>query len=576
MAIFAATKKLTSTATDYNWVKLGVTDTSNKLQSYANKSLSVRRIIPKESFDNLENYLFIERLVDFICAEKIPIADAVYSIGLNLLKEHHVSPKNIHQIKAEYSFEKIDCLYNKKYPNEFDLLGIVYQSLITEGEKNKSGSYYTPKTLVKEILQGIEFDSQTQFLDPACGSLNFLLSIDGIQPEQIHGVDIDAIAVMIAKFKYYLKFPDTTVTPKIYQANFLAENNLFDSTDTGCLKNIIKNQFDYIITNPPWGALQSFGHYPKIKSGETFSYFLVKAYDFLRKNGNMVFLLPKSILNIRIHADIRKFLIEQTNLKKINVHTGSFSGVMTAYVSLLASKQTIAPVFEIAGSVHSKTAVNAQTDYLISMVSEQDSDILKKIENKGEHTLADSVWALGVVTGNNKEKLLNQPLFGSEPIYTGKEIQPYVLKKPIKFIVYDRSQFQQVAKEEIYRAPEKLAYKFISKKLQFAYDNTQSLFLNSANILIPNVPTLSIKSVMAFLNSELFQYWYLKKFDDIKILKGNLLQLYFPVLSQEQDHVLSVLTELSDRINKVNEFIYHFYQISGTEQEYIKEVLWES
>ena len=96
-----------------------------------------------------------------------------------------------------------------------------------------------------------------------------------------------------------------------------------------------------------------------------------------------------------------------------------------------------------------------------------------------------------------------------EKIYTGKEIKPYFLEQARHYIFYQRQALQQTAKEEYYRAKEKLVYKFISKKLVFAYDNTGSLFLNSANILIPSIPNMSIKTVMAFLNTPLYQFLYI-------------------------------------------------------------------
>lgn len=101
------------------------------------------------------------------------------------------------------------------------------------------------------------------------------------------------------------------------------------------------------------------------------------------------------------------------------------------------------------------------------------------------------------------------------------------------YINYTRENFQQVAPENIYRAKEKLVYKFISKKLIFAYDNKQRLFLNSANILIPKLENYTIKNVMTFLNSTLFQYIYTKKFNELKVLKGNLTELPFPVFDKK-------------------------------------------
>jgi hypothetical protein len=182
--------------------------------------------------------------------------------------------------------------------------------------------------------------------------------------------------------------------------------------------------------------------------------------------------------------------------------------------------------------------------------------------------LKDSIWALGVITGDNKNKVKSRKGRGMEPIYTGKEIESYTLKQPRKFIKYKRTDYQQVAKDEIYRADEKLVYKFISKNLVFAYDNSKSLFLNSANILIPKIHGMSIKTVLAFLNSELFKFLYKSLFGEIKILKGNLLELPFPEISPETDKKLTklvdeVLKGNKEAINDIDDLIYSIYSITN-------------
>ena len=163
-----------------------------------------------------------------------------------------------------------------------------------------------------------------------------------------------------------------------------------------------------------------------------------------------------------------------------------------------------------------------------------------------------------------------------EKIYTGKEILPYRLKPAKNYIYYDRKQLQQVAKEEYYRAKEKLVYKFISNRLVFAYDDTASLFLNSANILIPQIPNMSIKTVLGFLNSQLYQCLYCKLFSEIKVLKGNLIELPFANITQEQDklistYVQSILDGKDDYIVKVQEEIYKLFEIDDLQIKYIQE-----
>ena len=40
--------------------------------------------------------------------------------------------------------------------NEFhDILGAVYQSLMSEGDKNKKGSYYTPRSIVNDMIADV-------------------------------------------------------------------------------------------------------------------------------------------------------------------------------------------------------------------------------------------------------------------------------------------------------------------------------------------------------------------------------------------------------------------------------------
>ncbi|MGX3011657.1 TaqI-like C-terminal specificity domain-containing protein [Helicobacter sp. 23-1044] len=204
--------------------------------------------------------------------------------------------------------------------------------------------------------------------------------------------------------------------------------------------------------------------------------------------------------------------------------------------------------------------------------------IIKKAKAQGKYSLSASIWALGIVTGDNKNALHKEQILGSEAIFTGKEIVPYRLQKAQNFIIYDRAKFQQVAKDEMYRASEKLVYKFISNKLVFAYNNSGALFLNSANILIPKIPNMSIKTALGFLNSELFAYLHTIMFGEIKILRGNLEQLPFPQITRSQDSkIASLVGKIIDGDNvcemELQAKIYEIFGITDREQIYIKGVL---
>ena len=181
---------------------------------------------------------------------------------------------------------------------------------------------------------------------------------------------------------------------------------------------------------------------------------------------------------------------------------------------------------------------------VFTYLTEEDISIISKVKNIQRDTLKDSIFGLGVVTGNNKKKLLNTPVEGSEPIYTGKEVGKYNLLTPNKYIVFDRSNLQQVAPDTIYRAPSKLIYKTINKKIKIAIDNTATLSTNSANILIPKVEGVNIYTIMGLLNSELYSYLNIKLFGGVnKVSKENLQFLPIPKLSLEDNVTIKSLVE---------------------------------
>jgi len=221
--------------------------------------------------------------------------------------------------------------------------------------------------------------------------------------------------------------------------------------------------------------------------------------------------------------------------------------------------------------VSGKEFVPCDDDFCaIPMLNDRDEAILAKAERLRHDDLSHSQWALGIITGNNAKVLKNRPSKGLEPIYTGKDIGKYSLKPASRYIKYNRADFQQCAKDEFYRAKEKLVYKFVSSRLCFTYDDTRSLFLNSANILIPEIEGMSIKTVLAFLNSSLFNFLYVKRFGDLKILKGNLSALPFPKITPEEDKKFSALVDEAlkgddNAVEEIDKTIFSLYRFENEE-----------
>ena len=540
-----------SEATSRNWKRLH-SNGSGRLMSRANKQLSTKTILPVEYFSNKANIADIQRFVNLCKEQNYKVEEVIYSVGVKLLKEAGIleKPHVAAALKPLTPLMALKPLVPPPLPaDEHDLLGLLYQCFMLEGEKNRKGSYYTPYSVAENMVKDLDFSKNQTFFDPCCGSGAFIMALENASPNQIFACDNDPIAVMIAKINLLLKFTEEEFEPQIYCCDYLNAINAPKALKAS-----------YIISNPPWGAAIFDKKGNPISTRESFSFFFEKAFNQLVDGGTIRFLLPESVLNVKTHRNFRKFLLENTDIQSITLYNGSFSGVQTKYIDIAVCHseprrgEEPAKRYVNVNESGSSRLVSEDAFYLtknlnFNLLSNSDLEKVKKILSKGKYTLKESIWGLGIVTGDNKKHLKLKQGRGMEPIYTGKEIETYTLKQPRYYVKYKRADYQQVAKDEIYRTDEKLVYKFISKNLVFAYDGSGSLFLNSANILIPRIPGMSIKTVLAFLNSETFKFLYKSLFGEIKILKGNLMELPFPEISEETD---KRLTQLVDEVLKGN------------------------
>lgn len=468
---------------------------------------------------------------------------------------------------------------NSIWDSDKDILGFIYQSLITEGEKNITGQYYTNRSVVDYILNGKTLSETETFLDPCCGSGAFLMGVSTNNPSNLYGFDINPIAVMIASANLIMKYSEIEFTPQVFCIDYLSKdlctNNRAD----------IPFKFDNIYTNPPWGSDKDglyTANYPLIKSKERASMVIAESLTRLKENGILYFLLPTSLLKIKSHNDIRRYILSNTTIHQIDLYNGRFDGVFTDYFSIKVCPQKSQKQTYIVTSDNGNHRVSlSNSDYAsgkiaIETFGQLDKSIIGKMESLCNDKLSHSTWALGIVTGDNKNKVKKEKAEGLEPVYVGKHVSPFKLQDESSYILFDPENFQQCAKEEYFRAPEKLIYRFIAKYPIVAYDDKQCLCLNSANILIPELDSVSIKSVAALLNSTLYHYYYSLKFSDIKVLKGNLQELPFPKLTKEQDDELSSLvtniqstffsTEYKQELDRI---VFSIFGINSAEQEQI-------
>ena len=555
-----------SIATQQNWNRLNASS-DNKLLSRANKSNS-KKLITATNYSSSNNAMQLLSLVSSHSDNEIEYI--IYTLCLSLLQHYNLTDKQ-HVIKSlsSYKYKQLQIIVPDYIWNTSDdLIGFIYQSLTQESERNFFGRYYTHRSVAKTMLSNLVISDNETFCDPCCGSGIFLTSVNTSNPENLYGYDIDPIATLIATTNLLVKYHNHAFIPNIFCVDVIR-------TD-------ISHKFDYVYTNPPWGSDKDNKYYDFfsiIKNKEKSSMFIVKIINnLLKKNGKFNLLLPTSLLKIKTHKHIRKFIIQNTTISSLCLYNNDFDGVYTDYFSIEGTNTV--PASEYTYLINNTPANISlkSTDIPYTTLSDMDREIINKMDSMKYDTLSNSTFVLGIVTGDNKNKLSSVISDDNEPIYSGKEISQFSLKEPKWFIKFNPDNLQQCAKENLYRQ-EKLIYKFISKYPVVAYDNSGSLCLNSANIIIPNVNTLSTKTVCALLNSKLYRFYYIKHFSDIKVLKSNLMYIPFPKIHKATDECIS---DVVDKIINENEtslmhyldsFICKIFSLSKLQIDYIKSEL---
>ncbi len=480
------------------------------------------------------------------------------------------------------------------YEEGEDVLGLLYLSLKNIGSRKATGSYYTPTVVVqklcKRLFDGNSMEGKSVF-DPCCGTGNFIIQLPSqISYHHIYGNDIDSMSVQIARINFALRYGITE--PAIVYMHITKKDYLsFDKI----------RRYDFIIGNPPWGyaftELQKGELRNKYKSAignnlESYDIFVEQALCNLNPGGVLSFVLPEAILNVRTHAPIRQIMLNCSSFQYLEFLGNAFDRVQCPCVIL----QTVftGTAFNSIGmtvndgtreyAIQQKRKIDAEC--LSFSMTDAEYDILEKLDHLRNKVtlLGNAKFALGIVTGNNKDFISQIKTKENETILKGSDLYKYRFNSSDHYIVFKPDLFQQIAPTDYYRAPEKLLYRFICNQLVFAYDDQQTLSLNSCNILIPEIPGVSMKYVLAILNSRIAQFYFKKRFNSVKVLRSYIEQIPIALIEKEaqeritlmvdsileaseEDIIISLYNQIDMDIAKIYGLTAHEYQIVKSSME---------
>jgi type I restriction enzyme M protein len=255
------------------------------------------------------------------------------------------------KIQSGYNLrEIIDHIDELKFRSQTEKheLSHLYEAKIKNmGNAGRNGGeYYTPRPLIRAIVQVVKPQLGERIYDGACGSAGFLCEsfdylkkkknlttkeLKTLEERTFYGKEKKSLAYVIAIMNMILHGIEA---PNIIHTNTLTEN-LADIQE--------KDRYDVVMANPPFGGQERKevqGNF-NIRTGETAFLFLQHFIKILKAGGCGGVVIKNTFLSNTDNASVslRKMLLESCNLHTVlDCPGGTFQGAGVKTVVLFFEK----------------------------------------------------------------------------------------------------------------------------------------------------------------------------------------------------------------------------------------------
>lgn len=252
-----------------------------------------------------------------------------------------------------------------------DIFADAFEIFVSKLLKEEGGQFFTPSNIIRFMVHYLNPKIDSKILDPACGHGGFLLEAkdflwDKIKKSSEHpaqkmksmisnlyGIDKDPFLVKICKL--YLEILSSG------RSNIVCENSLDPRSYRSEAQSLIKNDhFDYIFTNPPFGAripidnkdilaLYELGHAWKSEGDSNWEMqsklihkkapqilFIERCVQLLNDGGKLGIVLPEGLFGNPSDRNIWEYLkLKGKILGIISLHQNTFQPYTCNKTSIL-------------------------------------------------------------------------------------------------------------------------------------------------------------------------------------------------------------------------------------------------
>jgi type I restriction enzyme M protein len=276
-----------------------------------------------------------------------------------------------------------------------DVKGTAYETIVSDTLKKEDGQFFTPRNIIRCMVEMLDPQENQRVLDPACGSGGFLVMVldhvrkkiasrlfPGLESpyieEKYNSTEVNLLVKEYAE-QYLFGFdfdPDLKKSARmnmvmsgdghanVFHINSLAypkgDNRYELDQVNNSIKNSISNsddrkfpfeyddargKFDLIFTNPPFGAkipindrdildMYDLGRNSSSEPPEIL--FIEACYNYLKPGGKMAIVLPDGILGNPNTLDIREWILDKFRiLASIDLAVEAFLPQVGVQASLL-------------------------------------------------------------------------------------------------------------------------------------------------------------------------------------------------------------------------------------------------
>lgn len=246
------------------------------------------------------------------------------------------------------ALDLVDELQFRSQDQKHELSHLYEAKIRNMGNAGRNGGeYYTPRPLIRAMIEVVDPQIGETIYDPACGSAGFLCEshdylrennsslstsdLKALQSFTFYGKEKKSLAYIIGVMNMILHGIEA---PNVIHTNTLSEN-LADIQE--------KDRYDIVLANPPFGGKErkEVQHNFPIQTGETAFLFLQHFIKSLRAGGRAAIVIKNTFLSNSDNAAValRRDLLESCNLHTVlDCPSGTFLGAGVKTVVLFFEK----------------------------------------------------------------------------------------------------------------------------------------------------------------------------------------------------------------------------------------------